>query len=435
MKSTVNVTNDLKTKVIGRCILIFFGVILLLTFFSNTINNYTIPKVKIEKPYQGSLLKKISGEGELKPINSTDIYIDSDISCRVQEVMVKVGNRVKKGDQLVALNKKDIEAKTKIENLAYEKLKLIYKEMLDNYNTNANLNSLKLEVDIAKEDYIEAENKLKSVKELFDLGIETLVNYISIEKNYKCTKIAYESKLEQYKISKSNELSSIKQFELDMKVQKEKIVTNNSSSIVAPYDGIISEVNVSKGSWINAATKLISITNDKEGFEFIADVDFESAKLIKPKQESSIRISALGTGIFKGKVISIGESKNSKGVKKEVVSSIIFPENKEQISGGEKGEIHIEKKDDYTILVSNAAIIPGLSDKEGYVRLVKKKNSFLGKEYYIEIKAVSIIDSDNTQTAIVGGITEDDIIVIKTDRPMKDQDRVLVVNQLEISEE
>jgi HlyD family secretion protein len=435
--SNIDVVNDLKKKAIGKVILVFFIVMLLLTFFSNTINNFMLPKISVKNPTEGTLLKKITADGIIYAKDITDVYMDSDENCKVQEVKVEVGDRIKKGDELVLaeeVNGEATEKQKRIDALTYEKMELIYQDMLKDYNTGVNQMGLKAELDISRKSCEQAERKWKNTKELYDSGVETLENYKSTEMNYEIAQKKYESSEEGLVTAKKRELSNLKKYEIDLKMQQEKMKQNEASiTIYAPIGGVVKEVYVSNGAWINRTTKLITITNENSAFEFSVDIDIDSADLIKPGDKVSIKVIALGKEILRGEVVRIGESKKLKGVKKEVAAKLYDDNNYEEgklyhkISGGERGQIYIDKNTlMYPYLVPNTAVVPGISEEEGYIRLVRERNGFLGKESYIEVKEVKIVDSDNNETAIDGGITSEDEIVIKTDKPLKEKGRVLV---------
>ena len=69
---------------------------LLLTFFSNTIMNYSLPEVATEYVQSGSITEKVRGTGT---IEATDPYNVSIGESRViSSVAVKEGDEVKKGE-------------------------------------------------------------------------------------------------------------------------------------------------------------------------------------------------------------------------------------------------------------------------------------------------------------------------------------------------
>lgn len=81
--------------------IIFLVVLLLLTFFSNTIMNYSLPEVAAQYIQSGSITAKIRGTGT---VESGDPYKIELAQTRVVEsVNVKVGDKVQKGDTLFVL--------------------------------------------------------------------------------------------------------------------------------------------------------------------------------------------------------------------------------------------------------------------------------------------------------------------------------------------
>lgn len=81
--------------------IIFLAVLLVLTFFSNTIMNYSLPEVAAQYVQSGTITAKIRGTGV---IESGDPYeVEVKESRKVQSVAVRVGDKVEKGDVLLYL--------------------------------------------------------------------------------------------------------------------------------------------------------------------------------------------------------------------------------------------------------------------------------------------------------------------------------------------
>ncbi len=87
--------------------IIFLAVLLVLTFFSNTIMNYSLPEVAAQYCYSGSITNKVRGSG----------YVEADApysvvwkeSRKVSEVNVRIGDEVEKGDIIYLLEEGDSE--------------------------------------------------------------------------------------------------------------------------------------------------------------------------------------------------------------------------------------------------------------------------------------------------------------------------------------
>lgn len=81
--------------------IIFLSIMLVLTFFSNTIMNYSLPEVATEYVQSGTITEKVRGTGT---ITASDPYNVSISESRViSSVAVKAGDEVKKGDPLFYL--------------------------------------------------------------------------------------------------------------------------------------------------------------------------------------------------------------------------------------------------------------------------------------------------------------------------------------------
>ena len=86
---------------------VFFLALLLLTFFSNTIMNRSLPKVVTKQIQSGSIALGVSGSGMIEAGSEKSITLNQ--SRVVDKVMVKAGDEVKKGDVLITLKAGDSE--------------------------------------------------------------------------------------------------------------------------------------------------------------------------------------------------------------------------------------------------------------------------------------------------------------------------------------
>jgi len=80
---------------------IFIAAALALTFFSRSFYNYRLPVVKAVLPKQGKLIFTVEGKTELDYSRVSTFYADMD--GRVNNILVKSGDEVKKGQLLMQL--------------------------------------------------------------------------------------------------------------------------------------------------------------------------------------------------------------------------------------------------------------------------------------------------------------------------------------------
>lgn len=99
-------TKNSKRELIKTIAIIFLSVMLLLTFFSNTIMNYSLPQVATEYVQSDTIVSKIRGTGT---VEASDPYeVNATESRIVTAVKVSVGDEVKAGDPLLELE--DVES-------------------------------------------------------------------------------------------------------------------------------------------------------------------------------------------------------------------------------------------------------------------------------------------------------------------------------------
>lgn len=88
-----------KKKLIRRIAIIFLGVLLLLTFFSNTIMNHSLPQVSTQEIAADKVSSKVRGSGMVQTQDPYIIKIQE--SREISEVLVKEGDDVNPGDVLL----------------------------------------------------------------------------------------------------------------------------------------------------------------------------------------------------------------------------------------------------------------------------------------------------------------------------------------------
>lgn len=121
----MNENGNKRREWIKTVAIIFLSVMLVLTFFSNTIMNYSLPEVSTQYLQNGSITAKIRGTGVIESGDPYEVSIKE--SRKVESVAVRVGDDVKKGDVLLYLADKDsaeLEAAKEALELATENYEL-----------------------------------------------------------------------------------------------------------------------------------------------------------------------------------------------------------------------------------------------------------------------------------------------------------------------
>ena len=99
--------------------IVFLAVLLVLTFFSNTIMNRSLPEVATQDVTDGAIVSKVRGSGTVTANGNNQVKMEKTRVIRA--VLVKAGQEVKAGDVLFTLGEgssEEIEAlEEKIRNL------------------------------------------------------------------------------------------------------------------------------------------------------------------------------------------------------------------------------------------------------------------------------------------------------------------------------
>ena len=85
--------------------IIFLSVMLVLTFFSNTFMNYSLPEVAAQYVQSGTITAKIRGTGTVENGDPYNVKISE--TRTISSVLVKTGDKVEKGDPLFLLEDKE----------------------------------------------------------------------------------------------------------------------------------------------------------------------------------------------------------------------------------------------------------------------------------------------------------------------------------------
>ena len=427
-----------RNKITGKATVIFLTVMLLLTFFSKTINNFTLPKVTYETPANGALIKEATGTGNVKARIIHDLYVRA--SMKVTGVMIEVGDSVKQGQTLLTLDITDIENQLKDEKdklaqkkLYFEKLKEAG-EKLKEANSPENLLSLDKTVQTAQQNVDKAQRNYDSSKVLYEVGgiaandlADAKMNFDSAKMDYEIARINRDKATRDNSREIENNTRDIESTKLDIDMAERKIAElakeQNMSIVTAPCDGLVTDLYYSAGMTANTSQPLYKIADTSGGFQFVATVNISATEFLGAGDAAEISISSLSDKVIQGKVTQIRDNQQQIGVKKDVIIDIPT----DGLVGGEVGTANIRKNmGSHKVLVSNSAVG---QDTSGYfVYVLKDSKGPLGNEFYVEKVSVSIGDSDNLITAVLSGIGSNDKVVSNSDKPLSDGSRVMMAN-------
>lgn len=352
---------------------LFTGCLLLLTFFSNTYQKMTLPKVSVEKPVMNQLSHEIEGEGAIRPKRIVSLY--DQTGWVAKEVRVKEGDFVKKGEAMVVFDNSSAQ-----KNMADEQDRLAKQQ---------------LELD-----------KLQEALKLTGIGGEV-------------------SKMEEIK----RQITALK---LDLSIQARKIDgirkdISNKSTLTAPFDGLIDERQADEGLPAPQGRAIVQLADLSQGWELKASVDADAASRLVTGETVDVRIKETVPRLVKGKVAAIERAESGRGQTqsggasgmKQVTVNIDDP----KLTGGEQAEFRLVKNvGSPRLLVPKSAV---KTDSKGeYIFTIEESKRPLGNEFRVRKKYVHTEDSDQTNAILTGLIMPDEKIVTESSEPISDGDQV-----------
>ena len=117
---------------VKNAVIVFLSVMLVLTFFSNTIMNRSLPEVATAYVESGTINAKIRGSGTVSAGESYDVVMDQ--TREVASVLVQVGDIVMPGDVLFTLAETESEELKQAQD-TLEDMRLSYEKSLLNMDT------------------------------------------------------------------------------------------------------------------------------------------------------------------------------------------------------------------------------------------------------------------------------------------------------------
>lgn len=452
--------NTLKEKskrqiVVKRVAIVFFTVMLLLTFFSNTIMNYSLAKVSTQEMVSDKVSAKVRGTGTIESAGLKEIKISE--SREVIEVMVQAGDEVQAGDVLIKLKEgESTEIKTAEDDL--ESLKSSYYnhilvseissdlvEKAENgggdYQTSANeLQVLRAAIDKAEQSVNDIQTQLENAQNavaaevpdepLFDeiddgngdeiiedpslsqneLLVEQLTKQLA-QANEELERATAEHAKYLNNINVINDLKSqydaIKEKEQEIEELKKKSVGNE---VLAEITGTVVNINVKAGDMAEPEIPVMEIQDDTKGFSLSFSVTKEQAAKVKKGDEAEIANLWYYGNDVKAVLTGIKNDTQSAGKNKILVFTITG-----DVTAGEEMSLSVgEKSRSYDYVVPNSSI---REDKNGkFILVIKEKSSPLGNRYVATRIDIEILASDDSKTAVSGAIEGGEYVITTSNR-------------------
>lgn len=356
---------------------LFIGLLIGFTLFSNTLKSLTLPKVALITAGRGELVHTFQGSGTVKW--RMESALTGAVGGKVKQVNVKVGELVKKGQALVVYDTKAVENQILDEKAALDKLNISIKELQNSY------------------------------KEIYRNGDEK-----SIESAKNALKV-----------------SSIDKDVLQRRIQKLQEDLSANGLLTAPFDGIVTKVGAVEGLDSFGGAPDIVIANTSLGFDFEFLAPTDAIGLLEKGAMLDVQLSGSNARQVEGRIEEIqdaepliqtggGASQTMYTAMKRLTIAI----QDDALQGGERADVNLTRTTQDVILVDNKAIHNEGDQK--YVFSIEERNGPLGNAFYVRKTYITIVDSNETQSAVTQGLFEQEQIILESSDPLQEGDKIRV---------
>lgn len=378
---------------VTKVIVAFVALLLLLTFFSNTIMNFFIPKVVGKRVGGGALSFTDKATGEVEPVTSYEIKAAD--GRKIEKVLVEDYDQVKKDETLLKLKYMTSEDQSILEELKAE-LSRLEKETY--YAVRVNKAKARFKIAkkalkknkknaAAKAEYRDAQSSLKLAQNM----LNDITGFRGVTKN------------------RPNRIKEVKKLidEMEKNVQIE--------DVKSPVDGTVYYVQAYTGDETNEKTVLMIVIPDSS--EYVVNFKFNASSV--ESLDPGTEVSTDSYWVEECTVNSVKpdpkDPRNTKIVKCDVKAKMFFPG---EIVTGYIGRSNTN----YDYLVSAGSVF---KDNNGsFVYIIDEIKSPFGNTYKVRRVDVNVLATDGVYTAISGEDLKSKIILIRSEAALENGQRV-----------
>lgn len=423
--------------------IVFLSIMLVLTFFSNTIMNYSLVEVSTQGVYGGSITTKVRGSGTVQAAEA--VSVEAAAGRKIATINVKTGAEVEEGDILFTLGAGDSD-ELKAAKDAYESAKDAYEiailqsgitvserliiesgkfgSLADRQNAVVFSETSLVEMQKKYEEMTNYINGLKDekanttdearIKEINYLLGEVGVAYAELKEQIENAEEA-EGLAADYiqQISLNSQYESL--CELKAKVD-ELAGKGGDKEIKAPMAGTITQINYYAGQTIKDNTIVMEIKPENEAYTLQFTVSQTQSRRIKPGDPAEIMYNWYDDEIT-ARVASVQRDPLNR--ESYIVTCELFGDVR--VDGNYTLSIG-QQSADYDYVVPTSCIREDSNGK--FVLIIESKSTPLGNRYYARRVDVEIITSDDSQSAIAGAFDGYVYVITTTSKPVEENQQV-----------
>lgn len=271
-------------------------------------------------------------------------------------------------------------------------------------------------------EYQTAYNNAKTALDTKTNNTSTVNNLNTQKVNLTAQKATADTNLSNAKTAKEDLITDI-QAELNLGAQNETIADlreevqelrekSVGAEVKAPVAGTITTLNYVAGETISPEMPLAVIQPDGKGFSLSFPVTADQAQKLSPGDPAEIQ-NAWYYSEITATLAQIKNDPENPGKNKLLVFDI-----QGEVTGGQSLSLSVgQKSSNYDMIVPNSAIREDNNGK--FILIVESKSSPLGNRYIATRVDVEVLASDDTQSAISGGLYGYEFVITTSTKPVE----------------
>jgi len=249
--------------------------------------------VQVAKVIQKPIDIKLDIVGTFESL--VEIPLAAQVSGRVQQVMVDMGDPVRKGQVVVSLDPIDLKLTLELDkaNLQEELAKMGIKNLGDKSRPDS-------EMPLVKKAQAVMDNSYRNWQRNVKMREQDLVSQKTLEdslKDYKTAKADYESSLDTV----SQTRASIESREATLNIDQQKL---QYTSILSPVNGFVKEKKMNPGDYVQIGGTVLTLVENDPVYLTVA-IPQNFIDRIKEGKEIVLKTDAIPGKAFKGKIFQI----------------------------------------------------------------------------------------------------------------------------------
>ena len=249
-----------KKKYLLLSVLLVIVFVTVFSFLSGSQDPYEGKTSKVET---GTIRKTLEETGIVYSKRVNTFY--SDMSRRVQTLNLSVGDKVKKGD-VVLIYENNFDLEIERANKQIEAITASYNESIKGADFQE-ISNLKLNISTIETNLSFAKSNIEKIEALYENNAVSKVEYDEAKNNVSVLENQLQEANNNYSMLIKGVSSNVKkQYEAQIEevMIQIKILEKNieQSSIIAEFDGIITDLNVHQGSMTQAGVPVVEVQDD-----------------------------------------------------------------------------------------------------------------------------------------------------------------------------